>query len=152
MKLVLKIIMLLLITSQKNYFQTIHEQLQNKLESFQQSYSVYGLTAALMIGDEIIWSGTAGYSNPQTKDKITIDMTSSIGSITKIFTSAIILQLAEEGKLTLNQTKDNWFEPSEKINESATIRQLLNHTSGIYFYTLRTSNGFSETNKSTLIK
>ncbi|WP_051349369.1 serine hydrolase domain-containing protein [Chryseobacterium gregarium] len=56
-----------------------------------------------------------------------------IGSITKTFTSIIIFQLIEEGRLTLD-TKLNTFYPAIKYADKITIGNLLNHTSGIYNY------------------
>jgi len=115
--------------------QTLQEKLQGKLESLQKEKSLFGVSAAVLKGDELIWKGTAGYSNPHTQDTVTIDMNGSIGSNTKMMTSAIILQLAEEGKLSLDDKIDNWLTPSSKIDGEITVRQLLNHTSGTSDYT-----------------
>lgn len=56
-----------------------------------------------------------------------------IGSITKSFTAAIILQLEAEGKLNLNDTLNMYF-PQYPDWKNVTIKQLLNMTSGIYDY------------------
>jgi CubicO group peptidase (beta-lactamase class C family) len=53
-----------------------------------------------------------------------------VGSITKSFTAVIILKLVEEGNLSLDDPLSRWF-PDFPNAESITIRQLLNHTSGI---------------------
>jgi len=115
--------------------QSLPEKLQAKLESLVKQKSLFGISAAVLIGDDLIWRGTAGYSNPHSQDTVTIDMNGSIGSNTKMMTSAIILLLLEEGKLSLDDTIDKWFTPSSKINGEITVRQLLNHTSGIANYT-----------------
>jgi D-alanyl-D-alanine carboxypeptidase len=128
-------IILIAVTAFTIIAQTLPEKLQDKLESLQVEKSLFGISAAVLLGDELIWSGTAGYSNPQTKDTVTIDMNGSIGSNTKMMTSVIILQLVEEGKLSLDDTIDKWLTPSSKINGKITVRQLLNHTSGIANYT-----------------
>jgi D-alanyl-D-alanine carboxypeptidase len=57
-----------------------------------------------------------------------------IGSITKSFTAAIILQLAGEGKLTLDDKVGKWL-PQYTMWQEVTIRELLNMTSGISNYT-----------------
>lgn len=57
-----------------------------------------------------------------------------IGSISKTYTSAIIFQLIEEGKLTLD-TKLAKFYPKVKSADNITIKHLLNHQSGIFNYT-----------------
>ncbi len=129
-------IILFVILSIGIFAQDISIMLQQKIETIQQRDSVYGITAAVMVGDDLIWRGTAGYSNPFTMDTLTTNMTASIGSNTKMFTSVIILQLVEEGKLSLDETVDNWFTPTGKIkSDEITVRQLLNHTSGIADYT-----------------
>lgn len=57
-----------------------------------------------------------------------------IGSISKTYASAIIFQLIEEGKLTLD-TKLAKFYPKVKNADKITIKHLLNHQSGIFNYT-----------------
>ncbi|MRX28047.1 serine hydrolase [Kangiella sp. HZ709] len=57
-----------------------------------------------------------------------------IGSITKTFTATLVLQLIEEGKLTLD-TKLAKFFPEIKNADKITIEMMLNHHSGIFNYT-----------------
>jgi CubicO group peptidase (beta-lactamase class C family) len=57
-----------------------------------------------------------------------------LGSITKQFTSAIILKLQEEKKLSVSDKLGKYF-PGYPKGDSITIRQLLTHTSGIFNYT-----------------
>lgn len=57
-----------------------------------------------------------------------------IGSITKQFTSAIILRLQQEKKLSVHDKLSKYF-PSLRFADSVTIENLLSHTSGIYNYT-----------------
>ena len=65
-------------------------------------------------------------SNPATKFKV--------GSITKTFTAALVFQLIEEKKLTL-ETKLAKFYPEIKNADKITIGQMLNHKSGIFNFT-----------------
>lgn len=57
-----------------------------------------------------------------------------VGSVTKIYTATIIMKLCEEGLLSLDTTIDAWF-PDLHHGQDITVKQLLNHTSGIYNYT-----------------
>ncbi|MBQ2978893.1 MAG: beta-lactamase family protein [Bacteroidaceae bacterium] len=59
-----------------------------------------------------------------------------IGSITKLFTATIIHRLCAEGKLSLDTTLDTFF-PHIASADSITIRQMLNHTSGLADYTIK---------------
>jgi D-alanyl-D-alanine carboxypeptidase len=60
------------------------------------------------------------------------DMLFQIGSIEKNFTAALMLKLVEEGRLSLDDPISRWVSGYEQIDPSITVRQLLNHTSGIY--------------------
>ena len=59
-----------------------------------------------------------------------------IGSITKTFTATLIHRLCYEGKLSLETTLDQFF-PNISTADSITIRQLLNHTSGLADFTIK---------------
>lgn len=76
-------------------------------------------------------SGRVGY--PPFSEMITLDHLFDIGSITKSFTSLILLQLQTEGKLSLDDSLGNWL-PQFVNWKEVTLRQLLNMTSGIPNY------------------
>ncbi|MBV8171370.1 MAG: beta-lactamase family protein, partial [Candidatus Eremiobacteraeota bacterium] len=67
-----------------------------------------------------------------------------IGSITKSFTSAVLLQLEAEGKLNIDQTVGYWL-PQFPAWRSVSIRRLLDMTSGIPGYDLVPAMGYSMT-------
>jgi D-alanyl-D-alanine carboxypeptidase len=84
------------------------------------------------------WIGVSGVSNLETGAAVVSDDRFQIGSITKMFVATTVLQLVEEGKLSLDDTLDKWLS-SEVVgaipyHESITVRQLLNHTSGLSDY------------------
>jgi CubicO group peptidase (beta-lactamase class C family) len=85
--------------------------------------------------DKVVFEKAYGFSDVAANTKATVDTKYKIGSITKIFTAAIIFQLIEEKKLTLD-TKLSQFYPQVKNADSITISDLLSHKSGIYNYTL----------------
>ncbi|MEK5195192.1 serine hydrolase domain-containing protein [Bacillus sp. FSL M7-0884] len=85
------------------------------------------------------WSyatGTASYEMPRPVEP---NFSFRIGSITKTFTASVVLQLAEEKQLNLDDTVEKWLPGVIQGNgydgSKITIRQLLNHTSGIAAYT-----------------
>ncbi|PFN00561.1 serine hydrolase domain-containing protein [Bacillus cereus] len=85
------------------------------------------------------WSyatGTASYEVPRPVEP---NFSFRIGSITKTFTASVILQLAEEKQLNLDDSVEKWLPGVVQGNgydgNKITIRQLLNHTSGIAAYT-----------------
>ena len=58
-----------------------------------------------------------------------------VGSITKTFVATVILQLAGEGRLRLDDTLQRWLPGSVPGTDAITIRHLLQHTSGLFDYT-----------------
>jgi len=69
-------------------------------------------------------------SEPETGAAIKPDMLFDIASVGKTYVAALVLQLAEEGRLTLDDPLHKWLPDFPNVNNTATIRQLLNHTSG----------------------
>src|SRR5438045_5813799 len=82
--------------------------------------------------DKVLYARAIGYSqiNGTEKKSLTTENRFRIGSITKMFTAAMILQLVEEGKLKLTDTLDK-FLPQVPNAKKITIVQILWHRSGI---------------------
>ncbi|MDP2796554.1 MAG: serine hydrolase domain-containing protein [Methanoregula sp.] len=87
---------------------------------------------------EWTWNSAAGNASLSPGIPARPGMRFLIASVTKVFTSVAVQKLAEEGKLSLNDPIDRWLPPdvSQKIPNSLmiTVRQLLDHTSGIADY------------------
>jgi CubicO group peptidase (beta-lactamase class C family) len=83
---------------------------------------------------KVIYARAIGYSQidetAHTKKPLTVSNRFRIGSITKMFTATMILQLVEEGKLKRTDTLDRFFPQVPGANK-ITIAQLLSHRSGI---------------------
>lgn len=102
-----------------------------------ESYPADGPGAAVVVmrGGEIIYAGGRGLADVAGKRAIAADTVFRLGSITKQFTAAVIVQLAQEGKLSLDDPLSKFLPDYPQPGGSATVRQLLNHTSGIQSYT-----------------
>ncbi|MDC0765639.1 serine hydrolase domain-containing protein [Streptomyces sp. HD] len=85
------------------------------------------------------WSATAGVGNLKTGKPRSADDRYRVGSITKTFVATVLLQLEAEGRLSLDDRVDKWLPGQVRGNghdgSRITLRQLLNHTSGIFNYT-----------------
>ncbi|MDQ1070523.1 serine hydrolase domain-containing protein [Streptomyces canus] len=85
------------------------------------------------------WSTTAGVGNLKTHAPRSADDRYRVGSITKTFVSTVLLQLEAEGRLSLDDTVEKWLPGVVHGNghdgSRITVRQILNHTSGIFTYT-----------------
>ena len=85
------------------------------------------------------WSTTAGVGNLRTGAPRSADDRFRVGSITKTFVATVLLQLEAEGRLSLDDKVEKWLPGVVHGNghdgARITLRQLLNHTSGIFNYT-----------------
>jgi D-alanyl-D-alanine carboxypeptidase len=90
-------------------------------------------------GSNIRVGVAAGIANTQTGAAATADQRYEVGSQTKMMTSAIILQLAGEGKIDLDARAATYLGADTVAGianaDTATVRQLLQMTSGIASYT-----------------
>lgn len=108
--------------------------LQAALENAVAESNFPGISISVTSPDGSIWTRTQGFSNLENQTPLTSDDRFVIGSVTKVFTATTVLQLAEEGRLTLDDPMSQWVpEIAARIpnGEQITIRQLLGHTSGI---------------------
>ena len=109
---------------------TMGEELQASLDRAIGTYGGKGVSVAVILPDGSTWIGTSGTSTGSVP--VSSNMLFSIGSATKTFTAVVILQLVEDGVLTLEDQLSEWLPAYDNIDSTITIRQLLNHTSGIY--------------------
>ncbi|MFJ3761006.1 serine hydrolase domain-containing protein [Streptomyces sp. NPDC090080] len=93
------------------------------------------------------WSTTAGVGDTRTGAPRSAFDHYRVGSITKTFVATVLLQLEAEGRLSLDDTVDRWLPGVVRGHGNdgrrVTVRQLLDHTSGIYNYT--SDDGFVRT-------
>ncbi len=85
------------------------------------------------------WSEAVGTGDLRTGEPRSERDRYRVGSITKTFVATVLLQLEAEGRLSLDDTVDEWLpgvvEGHGHDGGRITVRQLLNHTSGVYNYT-----------------
>ncbi|MGW3291939.1 serine hydrolase domain-containing protein [Streptomyces sp. NPDC001002] len=85
------------------------------------------------------WRATEGVGDLRTGAPRSADDHYRIASITKTFVATVLLQLEAEGRLSLDDTVEKWLPGTVRGNgndgRKITVRQLLNHTSGLFDYT-----------------
>jgi CubicO group peptidase (beta-lactamase class C family) len=106
----------------------------NKFTDAHVSAQGYAGTVLVAQKGKVIYQRAMGKADLEWNIPNAIDTRFQIGSITKQFTAACILQLAEQGKLNLDDKLSKYF-PRFPKGDSVTIHMLLNHTSGIKSYT-----------------
>jgi CubicO group peptidase (beta-lactamase class C family) len=107
----------------------LHERLPGLLADHQ----VPGAAIAVCAGTEVI-DLAAGVLSKATGVEATADSVFQVGSITKLWTSTLVMQLADEGKLDIDAPVRRYLPDFRLADESAaasiTVRQLLCHTAG----------------------
>ncbi len=101
------------------------------VDSYANKHNFNG-TILIQKNSKIAYQKSFGYANIPYKIPNKLDTKFKVASITKAFTSVLIMQLVEQGKIDLNKTIKTYLtnytgEAADKV----TIHQLLNHTSGM---------------------
>lgn len=114
--------------------QTFNPQMAGMLQDTMNKYNslitnIKGMSASVYVPGQGIWRGTAGVSH--TGQPITPEMEFGIASNTKLFVATALLILQENNILDLDDSLSKWLPAYPNINPNITIRQLLNHTSGV---------------------
>lgn len=75
-----------------------------------------------------------GFANLEDRTAATPDTNYRLASVSKQFTAAAILLLAEDGRLDLDDSLRKWFPSLPEVTKDMTIRQVLSHRSGLIDY------------------
>ena len=98
------------------------------------------------------WGYAAGIADLRNKKPMKTDFRFRIGSVTKTFVATVLLQLAGENRLNLDDSIEKWLPGVIQGNgydgKQITIRQVLNHTSGIADYIQSKDFDIMDTKKS----
>ena len=114
-----------------------HSVKQHLDESFASLYKeetsgLLGVSAAIITPDGALHTSTQGRSNPWNKEPLNPNHRFRVASISKLFTSALILRLVEEGRFQLDDRLYDYLPVAGlPYSKEVTIRQLLSHTAGV---------------------
>jgi D-alanyl-D-alanine carboxypeptidase len=111
------------------YASKLQEAIDQALQTDRGSHEL-GISAAVVVPGYRTWTGCSGISLPGVP--ITTDMLFDAGSIEKNFEAALALRLAEDGALDLDDPISKYLPSYPNVDGKITIRQLLNHTSGVF--------------------
>jgi CubicO group peptidase (beta-lactamase class C family) len=103
-------------------------RLEQRLRGEQREKRAPSIAAAVIRDGRLIWESAVGVADVEAGLEATPDTQYRIGSITKTFTAAAIMQLRDAGKLDLEDTLDRHVEGAAY---TPTIRRLLSHASGL---------------------
>lgn len=103
------------------------------LESVIADGSVVGATVAVLHGDAVVHVRGYGLADRERQRPVDRRTPFNLGSVTKIFTGIALVTLAERGALSLDDPLGKWIPefPNPQQAAAITLRQLVNHTSGL---------------------
>lgn len=122
-------------TSRQKY-DSVLEDLPQKIQEKMQQQRLASVSIAIVDGGEIIYSRAFGYANIEKKIPAAKDTIYPIGSVTKVFTATMLMQLCEKGVLNL-ETPLKKYLPEYHIKsifpgvQPTILGQLASHTSGL---------------------
>ncbi len=129
-KMIALFIFLLINTKAQTFNTQLASMLQDTLDTYVSAISnIKGMSASVYIPGQGMWQGTSGVS--YSGQPITKEMEFGIASNSKLFVSTMMLMLQEDGILSLEDSVHRWLPNYTNVNPDITIRQLLNHTSGV---------------------
>ncbi len=96
---------------------------------------VPGMAVAVVKGRDTLLLKGYGMADLENLVPVTPQTVFRIGSVTKQFTSAAVMQLVEQGKIGLDDPITKYFPSAPQQQRGVLVRHLLNHTSGIPSYT-----------------
>lgn len=108
---------------------SLEAQLAGALRRARQNSNSAGLSVAAISPAGNTWSGANG--TLQSGASLSPSQALTIGSVTKTFVAAIVLALVDEGRIQLDVPASTYLPRAEALENGATVRQLLSHTSGI---------------------
>ena len=113
--------------------QTVEQKIDELLRAYANQNKLNGTVLVAEKG-KIVYEKGFGYRNAEMKVPNDVNSIFQIGSITKQITAAVIMELQQEGKLSVHDKLSKYF-PGFTNGDKITIENLLTHTSGIHNYT-----------------
>jgi CubicO group peptidase (beta-lactamase class C family) len=112
----------------------LEKKVDDLVKPYFDSTKIAGIAIGVFKGNEKILLKSYGFADLEFDVKLPTDASFEIGSVTKQFTAAATMQLAEQGKLSLEDDISKYIKFDTK-GKKVTVRHLLSHTSGIKGYT-----------------
>ena len=121
--------------NKKNHQESVpFEQITDFVQATLDVFNIPGLAISITKDDEIVYLEAFGVRNIETQEQLEPEHFFHFASVSKPFVATAIMQLVEQKKISLDDrltTHLPYFKISDDRYKSITIRQLLNHTSGL---------------------
>jgi D-alanyl-D-alanine carboxypeptidase len=108
----------------------VRARLQAELDAVRVRLGIPGVSVTIIFRDGSSWTGTSGRADVAARVDIAPDTAFALASVSKTYTAALILTLVRDGRIDLDASARTYV-PEAALDPRITIRQLLNHTSGL---------------------
>jgi len=105
--------------------------LQAVVEDLQQEQDIPGVSAIVIHKNEVIYAGASGMADIAANREMTPETVLYVGSLSKIFTAVLTLNLVEAGELALVDTLDGIAVDADGAPAPVSVTHVLTHSSGI---------------------
>jgi D-alanyl-D-alanine carboxypeptidase len=112
------------------YVPVVDARLDRVIARWRSQTGAPGVSVAIIWPGGRIWKGAVGEADAALHVPLTTDTAFAYASVTKTFTAALVLQLVDEGRLSLDDRAAELL-PDEGLHPAMTVRDLLDHTSGL---------------------
>ncbi len=121
----------LLMLAKHSAAQSLDAELQQLVDRYIAQTNAIGSNLLVDIRGLGTWSFAGGQADVASSTAMPLNGKFRIGSVSKVFTSALILKLVDQGAVTLDTSIESLLPGLLPSGASTSVRQLLNHTSGI---------------------
>ena len=104
------------------------EQFAKELKELKAYFQIPGIAVLIKEGDKVLYEDYLGQADVEKKIEMDATTTIPMASLTKIFTGVLILNLVEEGKVSLDDPITDYYD-DDKTPDSVRIKHILSHTS-----------------------
>jgi CubicO group peptidase (beta-lactamase class C family) len=127
--------LLIILSSGLALFSSHGDPIDDYVKGEMEGHQIPGLALMVISHGNAVKTATYGQANLELRAPVTPQTVFEIGSITKQFTAAGILLLAQDGKLSVDDRISRYLPAAPAAWKDITIRHLLTHTSGLKSYT-----------------
>ncbi len=124
------------------------DPVEKYLEQLYRSHIIPGFSVVIVKNDKVIFQKGYGLEYLGEHQPMTALTPTAVGSIVKSMTALAIMQLAEQGKINLDEMVTRyipWFRAANKeLSDKITVRMLLDHTSGLHAPAIRNKDNSDE--------
>lgn len=139
--------------AQESLSEATNGKLNQQLKINSERYGIAGQAVLILKNNQVIYKGFQGFANVELNVPLTNEHIFPSYSVTKLFTSVLVMQLVERGEIKLDESIRTYLPYLPKRWQNVTVEHTLNHTSGIpRYFDIAMKNGyFLPTKKETIL-